>query len=201
MRLMFASNNPDKIAELRRILAPCGVEGVGLKEAGIHIEIEENGRTFAENAVIKAAAVHRLTGLPVIADDSGLCVDALDGEPGVRSARYCGEHTSYAHKMEVLLRAMRDVTNEARGARFISAVAFVSASGRVKTFEGVCEGKIGYAPEGENGFGYDPIFRIGPKSLAQMTGEEKDAVSHRGAALKKLSMELDELLCDEVKPQ
>ncbi len=194
MRLIAATNNSAKLAELERILTSFGIEAFGLKESGINIEIIENGKSFAENAIIKAKTIHNLTGEAVIADDSGLCVDALNGRPGVYSARYMGEDTPYPLKMDALLAELAGVQTEARRAQFVSAIAFITAAGEVYTFEGICQGSIGYQPIGENGFGYDPIFMVNGQSFAQLDDGEKDRISHRGAALKMLSLKMNEIL-------
>ena len=149
----------------------------------------------AENARIKAESGCRETGLPCIADDSGLCIDALDGRPGVYSARYAGGHdTPYSHKMAVLLDEMKDVPKEKRTARFISSVCCIFPDGRELVVEGKCEGWIGFAPEGDGGFGFDPVFFVGDRSFATFTPEEKDAVSHRGNSLRLLCEKLPEFL-------
>ncbi|MCD7827741.1 MAG: RdgB/HAM1 family non-canonical purine NTP pyrophosphatase [Clostridiales bacterium] len=192
MKFLIATHNRKKLSELKRILEPLGIEAVIASDIGMDIsDPEETGLTFAENAKIKAACGCGETGLPCIADDSGLCIDALDGRPGVFSARYAGGHdTPYSHKMQVILDEMKDVADEDRTARFVSAVCCVFPDGREINAEGKCEGKIGYEPLGCGGFGYDPIFMVGDKSFAQLTDSEKDAVSHRGNALRLFVCEL-----------
>ncbi len=185
MKLVVATNNSHKLEEFKRILEPLGIQILSQKEAGIHIQPEENGLTFAENAWIKAKAIFKATGLPTVADDSGLCVDALGGRPGVYSARYHGEDTLYPEKMQALLDELKDVEDSRRTAQFVCAIACAwDAETKIETL-GVCQGKIGYQPLGSGGFGYDPIFMVNGKSYSQLTGEEKDAISHRGLALRE----------------
>lgn len=196
MKFLIATHNIKKRDELSRILKPLGIDAVIASDIGMEItDAEETGTTFAENARIKAESGCRETGLPCIADDSGLCIDALDGRPGVYSARYAGGHdTPYSHKIAVLLDEMKDVPDEKRTARFISSVCCIFPDGRELTVEGKCEGKIGYEPAGEGGFGFDPVFYVGDRSFAQFTAEEKDAVSHRGNSLRLLAEKLPEFL-------
>ena len=187
MKIIIATHNKHKLAEMARILEPMGYEVVTDRDLGIELtDVEENGKTFLENARIKAEAGCRESGLPCIADDSGLCVDALGGEPGVYSARYSGEHGNDAANNEKLLNNLKDVPDEKRTARFVCSICVSFPNGNEVTAEGACEGKIGYEYRGSNGFGYDPLFMVGEKSFAEFTAEEKDAVSHRGNALKKL---------------
>lgn len=192
MKLVLATNNQGKVREFSRILEPLGIEVMTQKEAGVHLSPEENGSTFAENARIKALAVYRATGLPTVADDSGLCVDALNGEPGVYSARYYGEETPYEEKNRRLIAAV-DASGKPRTARFVAHITCVLSEEKILDCEGVCEGQIGYTPAGDGGFGYDPIFYVGDRSFAQLDGEAKDAISHRGKALQKLYEELHKL--------
>ena len=192
MDVLIATHNMKKRAELHRILEPLGFHALLDFECGVILrEVEETGKTFAENALLKARAGCADSMMPCIADDSGLCIDALNGEPGVYSARYLGEDTPYAEKMRLILERMRDVPAEKRTARFVSAVACVFPTGVWFTVEGVCEGTIGDAPRGDNGFGYDPIFMVDGRSFAELSAEEKDAVSHRGRALRALAEKLD----------
>lgn len=187
MKIIIATHNKHKLAEMARILEPMGYEVVTDRDLGIELtDVEENGKTFLDNARIKAESGCRESGLPCIADDSGLCVDALNGEPGVYSARYSGEHGNDAANNEKLLFNLRNVSAEDRTARFVCAICVSFPDGSEITAEGVCEGKIGYEYRGNNGFGYDPLFMVGERSFAEFSGEEKDAVSHRGNALKKL---------------
>lgn len=195
MQFIIATGNAHKLLELERILAPLGIDAVSTKTLGISLDdVEETGETFEENAYIKAKAACDKTGLPAVADDSGLCVDALNGQPGVYSARYAGENATDGDRIEKLLENLQDVSKEHRTARFVSAVCCVWPDGDTLTLRGECEGVIGFEPLGENGFGYDPIFMVGEKSFAQLTAEEKDAISHRGNALKKLQQALQEKL-------
>ncbi|MBE6825636.1 MAG: RdgB/HAM1 family non-canonical purine NTP pyrophosphatase [Oscillospiraceae bacterium] len=181
-KIVLATNNANKLREVREILSPLGIEVLSQKEAGCNVNPEENGATFAENAAIKARAVFEAVSLPVIADDSGLCVDALDGGPGVYSARFApeGEHC------DKLLSVMADVPAEKRGAKFVTAIAYIDENGTLTHCSGECCGSIGYEKRGTNGFGYDPVFMYGDKSFAELSAEEKNAVSHRANALKAL---------------
>lgn len=192
-RIIFATGNTDKMAEIREILKDLGMEILSMKEAGVNPEIVENGKTFEENSLIKARAVHAL--LPddvVMADDSGLEIDYLNKEPGIYSARYMGEDTSYDIKNANLIERLDGVPKEKRTARFVCAVAAVFPDGSEKVVRGTIEGYIGWEPEGENGFGYDPIFYVDAYgcSTAAMSREEKNAISHRGNALRKMKEEL-----------
>ena len=184
MDIILATNNAHKVQELRRMLEPLGYTLYSQKEKGISIEVEENGTTFEENAFLKAKAIYDLTGCAALADDSGLCVDALDGRPGVYSARYAGEDATDADRNRKLLSELEGVNN--RSAHFTCAIAYIDAAGKERVFEGICPGKIGFAPKGADGFGYDPIFLCGDKTFGEMTAEEKDAVSHRGRANRML---------------
>lgn len=187
MKILIATHNKHKLAEISRILEPMGYEVVTDRDVGIELtDVEENGKTFLENARIKAESGCRESGLPCIADDSGLCVDALGGEPGVYSARYAGNHGDDAANNEKLLLNLKNVPDEKRTARFVCSICVSFPDGSEITAKGVCEGKIGYEYRGNNGFGYDPLFMVGDKSFAEFTAEEKDAVSHRGNALKNL---------------
>ncbi len=186
MKIIAATHNKGKIREFRQILETLGFDVVSEKDAGINIEPEETGQTFGENALIKATAVYDLCDCAVMADDSGLCVEALDGRPGVYSARYAGEGASDADRIEKLLSEMQDKEN--RNAKFVCAIALILPNGEQIVTVGETYGKIAYKPSGEGGFGYDPIFisdKLG-KSFAEADGEEKNSVSHRGAALQKL---------------
>lgn len=181
MEIVIASNNRDKIREFKEILDPLGFKSVSQSEAGADIEVEENGKTFAENAYLKAKAVYDMTGLPVIADDSGLEVDALDGAPGVLSKRFAPE----GQRKKRILAELENVPDEKRGANFICCICYIDSTGEVHHFTGNVFGKIGYENRGTNGFGYDPIFMYGDRSFAEMSAEEKNEVSHRAMALKK----------------
>lgn len=198
MRLIVATHNAHKLEEIRRILQPLGVEAVTDTMCGITLpEVEETGTTFAENAYLKAENACRYSGFPAIADDSGLSVDALDGAPGVYSARYAGEHATDRDLIAKLLREMRDVPPEERGAHFVSAICCVFPNGDLLTATGICDGSIGFAPQGENGFGYDPVFlpvEYPGESYATISPAEKDAVSHRGRALRHFTVQLQAYL-------
>ncbi len=196
MKFIIATHNKKKLAELERILAPLGIAAVTDKDLGIILnEVEENGRTFQENAALKARAACRQAGLPAIADDSGLEVDALHGAPGIYSARYAGENATDAQRIEKLLDHMKDVPQGKRTARFVCNVCCVFPDGREFSVEGTCEGTIAFAPEGSSGFGYDPVFLTADgKSFACLTAEEKDSISHRGNALRVLAQELPKWL-------
>lgn len=195
MDFLVATHNMKKREELTRILRPLGINVFLDFECGVILhEVTEDGDTFEANALKKAVSGCVDSMMPCIADDSGLCIDFLDGQPGVYSARFLGEETPYPEKMAKILDLMRDVPEEKRTARFVSAAACVFPDGRRFTVRGVCEGKIGYEPRGGNGFGYDPIFYVGDKAFAELTPEEKDAVSHRGNALRALKEELRKYL-------
>ncbi|MBR6872237.1 MAG: RdgB/HAM1 family non-canonical purine NTP pyrophosphatase [Ruminococcus sp.] len=192
MKLIIASNNKGKIREYKQILEPMGFEVLSQSEAGIDLEAEETGTTFAENSAIKARAIYGMTKCAVLADDSGLSVDALGGEPGVYSARYEGIESSEGRSLRILEK-LKDVPEEQRGASFICCIHMILSDGREITVEGRCTGRIGYEQLGTNGFGYDPIFMYGDRSFAEIPSEEKNRVSHRAAALEKLIENLKEL--------
>lgn len=180
-KLVMATNNANKLREVREILSPLGIEVISQQETGVDVEPEENGVTFAENALIKARAVYDAVNVPVIADDSGLCVDALNGRPSVYSARYAPKGQECAK----LLDEMKDVPDGERTAYFECCIAFVNGK-NTELMTGRCYGTITHDARGENGFGYDPIFAIDGKTLAEMTAEEKNRISHRAEALKAL---------------
>jgi XTP/dITP diphosphohydrolase len=190
-RIVLATHNPGKLAELRRILAASrvDVDVADLDDYPDMPQVAETGRTFAENALLKARAVAAHTGLPAVADDSGLCVDALNGMPGVLSARWSGRHGDDEANLRLLLAQLTDVPADRRAAHFACAAALVLPSGAEELTEGTVHGWLTGAPRGTNGFGYDPIFVPGSASLttAQMPAEEKDAISHRGKALRALA--------------
>lgn len=192
MKLIAATGNKGKLEEFKRILSPLGIEVISQKEAGVEIEVEENGKTFQENAMLKATAIFQKTSLPTLADDSGLCVDALNGRPGIHSARYCGEDTSYPDKINALLKEMDAVPKEKRAAHFIAHISCIIDEKTVLQCEGVCTGNIGFEASGDGGFGFDPIFYIGEKSFGNLSPDEKDSVSHRGKALRELYNKLEE---------
>lgn len=175
------------------MLNPMGIDVAPPENTGLLKSIVEDGETFADNALIKARAVFAATGLPTMADDSGLCVDALEGRPGVYSARYLGEDTPYTVKNAAIIRELEGVPDDNRTARFECAIALVTSQGEY-VFRGTFEGKIGYRPSGEHGFGYDPIFYVGDRSSAEMSDAEKDRVSHRGKALRAMLADIDKLL-------
>ena len=190
MKLVLATRNPHKVAELRAILLPLlpGAEIVGAEAFDVPEPVEDEV-TFAGNALIKARQLAEETGLLALADDSGVCVDAMGGAPGVFSARWCGRHGDDAANLELLLAQMADVPERRRGASFVCAAAMAAPDGREEVAEGVMRGSLLFAPRGENGFGYDPIFR--PEGLsvssAELTPERKDAISHRGKAFRALA--------------
>lgn len=191
-RLIFATGNENKMKEIRMILGDLDYEILSMKEAGIDIEIVEDGTTFEENAVIKATAISKAAGCLVLADDSGLEVDYMDKEPGIRSARWMGEDTSYHIKNQKIIETLSGVPDEQRTARFVCAIAAAFPDGRVITKRGTIEGIIGYEERGENGFGYDPIFFLPEygKTTAELSTEEKNEISHRGRALTLIKKEL-----------
>ena len=191
MRFIIATHNPHKLAELARILEPLGITAVTEDDLP---EVEETGTTFESNSFLKADSACTFTGLPAIADDSGLMVDALDGAPGVYSARYAGENATDADRVRKLLDALAGVPAERRQARFVSAVCCVFPSGETVRAEGTVEGAIAFAPAGDNGFGYDPVFLRGERTMAQLSPAEKDAISHRGRALAQFSEKLRDYL-------
>ncbi len=193
-RIIFATGNKDKMREIREIMADMDVEIWSMREAGIQVDIVEDGTTFAENAIIKAKAVAEHTDAIVLADDSGLEIDYLNKEPGVYSARYMGEDTSYDIKNANLIQRLEGVPKEKRTARFVAVIAAVLPDKRELTAEGTMEGYIGYAPEGENGFGYDPILFLDEYgcSSAALSREQKNAISHRGKALREMRALLEE---------
>ena len=191
MDFLIASHNMKKREELQRILAPLGVSVYLDFECGVILnEVIEDGATFAENALKKARSACADSMMPCIADDSGLCIDALGGRPGVYSARFMGEDTPYPEKIAALLEEMKDVPEEQRTARFVSNIAVVFPDGRHFIAEGRVEGRIGHEMRGSNGFGYDHIFYVGDRSFAEFSPEEKDAVSHRGNAIRNLTEKL-----------
>ena len=194
-RIIFATGNKDKLKEIRAIVAKFGFEVVAMKEAGYDLDIEENGTTFAENALIKAREICLASGEITMADDSGLVVDAMDGRPGIYSARYMGKDTSYRIKNAAIMEELKDVEEEKRTARYICAIATVFPDGRVLQAEAPFEGRIAHEERGSNGFGYDPIFYLPEfgKTAAELLPEEKNAISHRGKALRKMEEMLQEL--------
>ena len=198
-KLVLATRNQGKIIEFRRILealAPGEIELVGVDQFPDLVDVDETGSTFEENSLLKARYTCLATGLPAIADDSGLCVDALNGDPGIYSARWAGEHGNDQANLEKVLDQLKDVPDEKRTAHFMCVASLVLPDGREKVAEGRFEGHILHAPVGENGFGYDPIFQpLGLSiSSAQMSAEEKDLVSHRGKSLRSIAPHVIQLL-------
>ena len=191
-KVIFATGNEGKMKEIREILGDLDIELLSLKDAGIKADIVEDGKTFEENARIKAKAICQLTGEIVLADDSGLEIDYLNKEPGIYSARYMGEDTSYRIKNASLIERLEGVPDEQRTARFVCAIAAAFPDGTMKTVRAAMEGRIGYEEKGENGFGYDPIFYL-PEygcTSAELSMEEKNKISHRGKALRLIKDEL-----------
>lgn len=185
-KIIFATGNEGKMREIRDIMADLDVELLSMKEAGIKLDIVEDGKTFEENALIKARAICKLAGEMVLADDSGLEIDYLNKEPGIYSARYMGEDTSYHIKNKSLIDRLEGVPDEKRTARFVCAIAAVFPDGKELVVRGTVEGIIGYEEKGENGFGYDPIFYLPERgcTTAELPPEEKNSISHRGNALR-----------------
>lgn len=200
-KLIFATGNMGKMREIRDIMADMDVEVVSMKEADVYADVEENGSTFMENAFIKArgiAEVAKAKGIEaiILADDSGLVVDALNGEPGIYSARYMGEDTPYSIKNAKIIERLEGVADEDRSARFVCAIAAVFPDGSELEAEATYEGRIGYEEKGPNGFGYDPIFYLPDRGVysAELDPDEKNRISHRGKALEKMK----ELLKDKM---
>lgn len=189
MKLLAATGNKNKLCEFGRILSPLGIEILSPDSVGVDADVPETGETFAENARIKAQALYELTGLPAIADDSGLCVDALGGRPGVHSKRYMNGAPP-KEQIAGLLGEMESIPKQERTARFTAAICCVLDKNTIIEAEESCEGEIAYAPSGDGGFGYDPIFLIDGRSFADISGEEKDRQSHRGKALRALAEKL-----------
>lgn len=192
-KIVFATSNEGKMREIREILKSLGAEILSLKEAGVHVDIVEDGDSFEANALIKARAVWEKTGGIVLADDSGLEIDYLNGEPGIYSARYMGENTSYEIKNWNLIHRLDGVPEEKRTARFVCVIAGVLPDGRVVTTRGTMEGHIAHEPAGAGGFGYDPILVLPEygKTSAEITMDEKNAISHRGKALRSMKEQLE----------
>ena len=192
-QVIFATKNKGKIREITELLKDMPLEILSMEEAGLSMEIEENGTTFEENALIKARAVCKASGCYALADDSGLAVDYLDGAPGVYSARYMGEETPYEIKNQKIISLLEKAKGKERRAQFVSVIAFVTPQGEEMTTRGVIEGEIGYESKGENGFGYDPIFYVPEYDMttAQMSLELKNKISHRGKARGAMKEKLD----------
>ena len=185
--IILASNNKHKIQEIKAKLELLNIDILSQSESGYNIDVEENGTTFAENAAIKAKALYEIIKKPVIADDSGLEVDLLDGAPGVYSARFCGPDATDKDKYNKILELLKDVNDiEKRAARFKCVICYIDERGKEHFFEGACEGTISFEPKGDGDFGYDPIFLVGDRTFAEMSEEEKNKISHRGLAIDKL---------------
>ena len=199
MKVVLASKNQHKLVEMRDILSAQGVEVVLESDVGVDVDVEETGTTFEENSLLKAKAVMEASGLPAIADDSGLSVDALNGAPGVWSARYGGEGLDDVGRYRLLLENMKGQLD--RKCKFVSVITLCMPGGDVITARGECPGTLAYAPQGENGFGYDPIFFVPEKkkTFAQLSPEEKNAISHRGNALKLFQRKLADYLAGQSK--
>ncbi|KMY68921.1 purine NTP phosphatase [Desulfocarbo indianensis] len=196
MDLVLASNNQGKLREIRQIMEPLGLEVLSAAQAGFSQEVEETGQTFEANAKLKACIVAQVLGLPALADDSGLVVEALGGAPGVYSARYAGPGASDAERSGKLLKKLDGVPPEKRGAAFVCVMACCLPSGLMLTAEGRLEGRIALQPAGDNGFGYDPVFELPERgcTVAQLSAAEKNAISHRGRALRRLAEHLKDFL-------
>lgn len=195
MDFILATNNMKKLAEMQRILSPLGINVVTAKMLGISLEeVEEDGDTFEANARIKALAACKATNMPAIADDSGLCVDYLDGAPGIFSARFSGEHGNDELNNDLLLEKLDGVPMEERTAYYVCAICCEFPDGREIIVRGECHGHIGFERDGNEGFGYDPLFLINGKAFGRYTAEEKDKISHRGNALRLLTKELEKII-------
>ena len=195
MKAVLASKNQHKLAEISKIVAQFGMELVLQSELGLDIDVDETGETFEENSMLKARAVMETSGMPAIADDSGLMVDALDGAPGVYSARYGGSHDrTDEERYRYLLSNLENVPDEKRGAKFVSVITLLYPDGHAIVARGECPGTILHAPRGENGFGYDPVFFVTSegKSMAELSPERKNEISHRARALQVLAARLEE---------
>lgn len=193
MDFILATNNMKKLAEMQRILSPLGINVVTAKMLGIRLpDVEENGTTFAQNAMIKAKSACEITNMPSIADDSGICVDFLNGAPGIFSARFSGGDDE--DNNDLLLSKLDGVPMEKRGAHYACAIACVFPDGREISVQGECHGFIGFERDGNEGFGYDPLFLVNGKSFGKYTADEKDKISHRGNALRLLVDELQKIL-------
>lgn len=198
MDFVLATNNKKKLKEMQRILSPLGIDVVTAKMLGIELpEVEENGKTFEENARIKALSACEITKMPSIADDSGLCVDYLGGAPGIYSARFSGEHGNDEKNNDLLLEKLKDVPMEKRTAYYVCAICCVFPDGKEITVRGECRGHIGFKRDGNEGFGYDPLFLINGKAFGRYTAEEKDKISHRGNALRKLTNALKKIIKEQ----
>jgi XTP/dITP diphosphohydrolase len=197
-RLLLATNNPGKVKEFRELLDGCGWELVTPADIGLSLDVEESGGTFAENAALKAEAYAKASGLVALADDSGLEVDALDGRPGIHSARYAGEDRTDQKRVTKLLEELERVPDSRRKARFRAVIAIKAPKGDIRLVEGTVEGGIGHEPRGDNGFGYDPVFVLPDRGLttAELPSDEKNAISHRGTAARKAKLILESMLTE-----
>lgn len=195
-KIIAATNNKGKLKEFRELLKDFPVEVVSLHDMGLDMEIEETGETFEDNAKIKSVSVFKATGLCSLGDDSGLCVDALDGMPGVYSARFAGENATDEDRNNLLLKKLLDVKEQNRDAKFVSAISCTTEDGETFIVRGECEGRIVFEPKGENGFGYDPLFYVEQfdKTFGEMTKEEKNLISHRAEAMNKFKKEFEKRL-------
>ncbi len=195
MDFILATNNMKKLAEMQRILSPLGINVVTAKMLGITLEdVVEDGETFEDNARLKAHAACKQTDMPSIADDSGLCVDYLDGAPGIYSARFSGDHGNDEKNNDLLLEKLEGVPLEERTAHYVCAICCVFPDGREIVVRGECNGVIGFERDGHEGFGYDPLFLVNGRAFGRYTAEEKDKISHRGNALRLLTKELEKIL-------
>lgn len=195
MDFILATNNMKKLAEMQRILSPLGINVVTAKMLGITLEdVVEDGETFEDNARLKAHAACKQTDMPSIADDSGLCVDYLDGAPGIYSARFSGDHGNDEKNNDLLLEKLEGVPLEERTAHYVCAICCVFPDGREIVVRGECNGVIGFELDGHEGFGYDPLFLVNGRAFGRYTAEEKDKISHRGNALRLLTKELEKIL-------
>lgn len=195
MDFILATNNMKKLAEMQRILSPLGINVVTAKMLGTTLEeVEEDGKTFEDNAKLKAVAACKQMNMPAIADDSGLCVDYLDGAPGIFSARFAGEHGNDEKNNDLLLEKLSGVPIEKRNAHYVCAICCEFPDGKEIIVRGECHGVIGFERDGNEGFGYDPLFLVDGKSFGRYTAEEKDKISHRGNALRLLTKELEKVI-------
>ena len=194
MKFVIATKNKHKVIEFKRILEPLGIDAISQEEAGISAEVIEDGNSFAENAEKKARTISLAGNCIAVADDSGICIDAFGGAPGIYSSRFLGEDTPYTEKNAIILDRLKDVRESERGARYVCAICCVFPNGDIITASGVFEGRIGYEAKGINGFGYDPIFYVGDKSISEISEEEKDKMSHRGKALNEFVQKLNDYI-------
>ena len=195
MDFILATNNMKKLAEMQRILSPLCINVVTAKMLGKQLEdVEEDGKTFEDNAKLKARAACKEMNMPAIADDSGLCVDYLDGAPGIFSARFAGEHGNDEKNNDLLLEKLDGVPLEKRTAHYVCAICCTFPDGREIVVRGECNGVIGFERDGHEGFGYDPLFLVNGKAFGRYTAEEKDKISHRGNALRLLTKELEKII-------